>query len=322
MPTTITASAVVSAFGDYYLNNGQTENDINTKLMEPFGTMDVFRVIESEDTILRETNTAFSEVLQGFQKAFTPKGGVTFTPKEIKLYNVKVDELFYPDDLKNSWLGFLTSNNLDRTTWPFVRWFIEEYVLKQIKEDLELQAIFGGVYSAPTAGTANAASAVMNGIKKIINDAITATTITVISTGAPSTTPETWCEQVEAFVASVPELYWHQNMTLAMSRSLALRYRRGRQKKYNMYYNQSSELETVEGFDNIKIKGLASHNATTKIWMTPAVNAVLGMKGGSNKDIVEVEKVDRQVKVYTDFYIGIGFINDSIVFTNDRELPS
>ena len=40
--------------------------------------------------------------------------------------------------------------------------------------------------------------------------------------------------------------------------------------------------------------------------MTPELNAVLGVKGGSNKDIVEVEKVDRQVKVYTDFWMGLG----------------
>lgn len=322
MATTITASSVVTDFGAFYIDAGQNDSNIQTRLMEPFGTMDSFRVIESDDTVLRETNAAFSEVLQSFQKTFTPKGGVTFTPKAIPLFNVKVDELFYPDDLKNTWLGFLTSKKLDRTEWPFVRWFIEVYVLNQIKKDLEMSAIFGGIYVAPTAGTANAASATMDGIRKKINDAITATTTTAIATGAPNADNVLFCEQIEAFIAAVPETYWHEDMTLNMSRKNLLKYQRGRQKKYNMYYNQSSELSTVEGFDNIKIKGLASVTGSNKIWMTPDMNAVLGMKGGSNKDIVEVEKVDRQVKVYTDFYIGVGFIDDGVIFTNDQDLDA
>lgn len=320
MATVITSADVISAYGSYYINSGQSENDIHRRLREPFGTMEAFRMIDSEDTVLREANAGFSEVLQSFQKLFTPKGGVAFTPSSIPLFNVKVDELFYPDDLKNQWLAFMTSNNLDRTTWPFVRWFIEEYVLTQIKVDLETQAIYGGVYSAPASGVANAANQIMNGIKKTINDAVTAGSITVIPTGAPNADPVLWANQVEAFVGAVPELYWNGDMTLNMSRTLANRYIQGRTIKYNMYYPQVNTLNQVQNFENVKVRGLASHAGATKIWMTPDLNAVLGMKGGSNQDIVEVEKIDRQVKVYTDFWLGIGFIDPGIVFTNDRDL--
>jgi hypothetical protein len=320
MATVITSSQVVSDFGAFYIDAGQNENNIHNKLMEPFGSMDSFRIIESEDTVLREANTAFTEVLQGFQKVFTPKGGVTFTPKAIPLFNVKVDELFYPDDLKNQWLSFLTSNSLDRTTWPFVRFFIEEYVLKQIKQDLELKGIYKGVYAAPTGGTANNAVDTMNGVKKLINDATTATAIASIVTGTPSTDPVVWCTQIEDFCKAMPELYWDQPMDLNMSRTLALRYRQGRKLKYNMYYGQAADLSQVANFENVTVEGLASMIGSTKIWMTPTLNAILGFKGSGNQGTVEVEKVDRQVKVYTDFWIGAGFIDDSLVFTNDQDL--
>ena len=320
MATTITSASVVSDFGAFYIDAGQNENNIHQRLMEPFGSMDCFRIIETEDTVLREANVAYTEVLQGFQKAFTPKGGVTFTPKAIPLYNVKIDQLFYPDDLKSQWLSFLTSNNLDRTTWPFVRFFIEEYVLKQIKADLELQAIFKGVYVAPTAGTANSSNATMNGVRKLINDAITGTTTIASVTGALSTDPVTFCTQIEAFCASVPEVYWDQPMDLNMSRTLRLRYRQGRKLKYNMYYAMEPQLDQVANFENITVEGLASMNGSNKIWMTPFINGILGMKGGSNQSIVEVEKVDRQVKVYTDFWIGAGFVDDGLIFTNDQDL--
>jgi hypothetical protein len=320
MATVITATDVVSMFGAYYLNAGQDQNNIHDRLREQFGSQDAFTVIETEDTILRESNTAYAEVLQGFQKAFTPKGGVTFTPKQIPLFNVKVDQSFYPDDLKNSWFGFLLSEKLDRTEWPFVRWFIEVYVMGQIMADLETQAIYAGVYAAPTPGTANAAVAVMNGVKKIINDAITATTMTTLATGAPSATNTTWATQVEDFCKLIPELYWNQDFALNMSRGLALRYKQGRRTKYNSNYSQASDMLAVQDFENIQVTGRASMTGATKIWGTPKKNAILAFKGGSNKQIVEVEKVDRQVKVYTDFWIGAGFIDDGIVFTNDRDL--
>ncbi len=320
MPTVINSAQVVADFGAYYIDAGQNETNIHDRLREPFGTKDAFLQIDTEDTTLREANAAYTEVLQGFQTAFTPKGGITFTPKDIPLYNVKVDQSFYPDALKNQWLAFLTSNKLDRTEWPFVRWFIEKYVMGQIEHDLEMEAIYKAVYSAPVPNVANNAADVMNGIKKVINDGINGGTIVPIPTGAPNADPVLWCGQVETFCKAIPELYWGMGMQLNMSRALALRYKEGRRLKYNSNYAQVSEQMAVQDFEEIQVVGRASHTGSNKIWTTPKLNAVLPMKGGSNKDIVEVEKVDRLVKVYTDFWIGLGFIDDGLVFTNDQNL--
>lgn len=319
MATTITSSQVVSDFGSYYINSGQNENDIHSALRETFESKKIFTVVDSEDTVLRAVNTAFTEVIQAFQTAWTPKGGVTFTPEAIPLFNIKVDQEFYPDALKNQWLSFMTSNNLDRTTWPFVRWFIEKYVMGQILHDIE-KNLYGAVYAAPTPGTAGAASASFNGLKKLINDAITATTITTIATGAPSTTAATWTGQVEAFMAAVPELYWGESFNLEMSRALALRYVQGRRTKYNSYYVQAADKNAVEDFEQCSVQGLGSMSGVTKIFGTMQQNAILALKGGSNMNIVNVEKIDRKVKVYTDFWMGLGFINPALVFTNDQDL--
>jgi hypothetical protein len=320
MATVITATDVVTDFGEFYQDAGQGEGNIHQLLREEFGTKNAFTVVDTEDTVLRESNTNFQEVLQAFQKTFTPKGGVEFTPKSIPLYNVKVDELFYPDDLKNKWLSFLTSNSLDRTTWPFVRWFIEKYVMGQIMADLENSAIYKGVYVAPTTGVAGSAVNAMNGVKKIINDAVAAADITVLTTGAPSATNTTWCTQIETFAAQIPELYWNTEMELNMSRGLALRYKQGRRTKYNANYAQAKEMLAVQDFENITATGRASMVSENKIWMSPKANNILALKGGNNMNILEVEKVDRQVKVYTDFWVGVGFIDDRLVWTNDQNL--
>ena len=246
MPTIINAADVVTAFGAYYINTGKNENNIHARLRESFGSSDAFTIIDTEDTELRESNTQFSEALQSFQKTFTPKGGVAFTPKRIPLFNVKVDELFYPDELKNSWLAFMTSNKLDRTTWPFVRWFIEVYIIGQIQNDLEMKGIYNGVYKAPTEGTPNAAVEVMDGVKKLINDAITGNKIAPIVTGAPNADNKIWATQVETFSSSVPELYWNMPMPLNMNRGLAKRYKKGRREKYNSNYEQITDQMAVQ----------------------------------------------------------------------------
>ena len=92
--TTITATDVVTDFGAYYMNNGQTEEDIRTALQETFETQNAFTVIESDDTKLRMVNAAFGEVLQSFQTTFTPKGSVVFKTREIDLFNIKWTRLF------------------------------------------------------------------------------------------------------------------------------------------------------------------------------------------------------------------------------------
>lgn len=319
MATTITSSQVVTDFGAYYIDAGQNENNIHQTLREQFVDMDDFTVVDTEDTVLRETNVAYTEVLQAFQTAFTAKGGVTFTPKAIPLFNVKIDQLFYPDALKNQWLSFLTSNKLDRTTWPFVRFFIEKYVMGQIMHDM-VKNLYGASYVAPTPGTAGAASAAFDGLKKIINAAITAGSTTTIATGAPNATPATWCGQIETFNAGIPELYWEEPFTIKTSRSLALRYRQGRRTKYNSTWSQISNENLVQDFDQNTVVGRGSLAGVNKIWATPKLNSIMAFKGGGNKQIVEVERVDRQVKVFTDFWIGMGFINDALIWTNDQDL--
>lgn len=318
MATTITSSSVVADFGAYYINAGQNESNIHTVLRERFEEESDFTVVESEDTVLREVNATFGELLQPFQTQFTPKGTVTFLPKQIPLYNVKVDQSFYPDALKSQYLSFLTSENLDRTTWPFVRWFIEVYVMGAIAHDLT-QNLYAAEYAAPTPGTAGNANTSFNGLKKIINDGITAGSIVPITTGAPNADAKTWAGQIETFCTGIPELYWSTAMKLIMSRSLALRYKQGRRVKYNSNYAQVDEAMAVQDFEQILVTGRGSMTGSTKIWATPKNNAILAFKGGSNRHIVEVEKVDRLVKVYTDFWIGLGFINDSLVFTNNQD---
>jgi hypothetical protein len=129
-------------------------------------------------------------VVQPFQKQFTPLAGVTFQPVEIKQFRMKVGAQEYPDELEATWLGFLDSPEVDRKAWPFVRWYVEVYLIPQIKQDIELNEIYQGVYAAPEAGTPGAAGTSMDGLKITINRHIANGLISPIATGTVETDPQ------------------------------------------------------------------------------------------------------------------------------------
>lgn len=310
---------VVAQFGAYYLNQGQNLNRLYQLLRAPTTTEMMFTAINTDDTLWRAAKTLFSRVVQPFQKAFTPLAGVTFVPVAIQQFKMKVDAQEYPDELEATWLGFLDGPEIDRKAWPFVRWYVEIYLIPQIKVDIELNEIYQGVYAAPTAGTPGPAGTSLNGIKKTINDHITAGRITPITTGALSTDPLALVEQIEGFVDRIHKDYWNIPMMLGCSESVQRAFLRGQERKYGRNTGGGA-LDNVVNKTNITLCGHPSHRLTDKIWCTPVGNAVQLRKRLQNQTAVQVESVDRLLKFFTDFSMGIGFIIPEIIFTNDRDL--
>lgn len=312
---------IVSEFGAYYINQGQNASRLIKKLYEKSMTEQAFTTVVTDETKWRGSEGTITRLLQPFQKAWTPIGTASFEPIEIDAFKLKLDFEDYPDDLEATWLGFLADSNLDRKEWPFVRWLVEEHILPRMNEDYELNEIFAGVYGAPTPGTAGAAGSAMNGIKAIRNAFITAGRITPITTGALATDPLDFVDQIEEFVDSINTRYWNAPMELNVAQQLERRYLRGYERKYGRNLDYKGTGTKVEG-TNITLVGRPSHNGSDIIWATPKNNAVRLVKKSQNMNTVRIENVDRKVKLYTDFWTGIGFLIPEIVFTNNLELPA
>lgn len=310
---------VVTQFGAYYMANGQNLTRLYQLLRRATQTESMFTPVNTDDTLWRAAKTLFTRVVQPFQKAFTPLAGVVFSPVAIQQFKMKVDAQEYPDELEATWLGFLDGPEIDRKAWPFVRWYCEVYLIPQVKDDIEQLEIYQGVYQAPVAGTPGAASTSMNGIKFTINGHITAGRITPITTGALATEPVDFVDQVEEFVDGINKAYWNIPMMLGCSETLERRFLRGQERKYGKNTGGGALGNTVNN-TNITLKGLVSHQNTEKFWCTPVANAIMLRKRIQNQTAIQVESVDRLLKFFTDFSMGIGFIIPEIVFTNDRDL--
>jgi len=311
---------LINEFGNYYIPGNKNADRLIRHLRYPSVTEQAFRQVLTDATEYRLSEVRIGRLLQPFQKSWTPIGEAEFKPVTIKQYEMKLDHEVYPDEIEASWLGFLADNDLDRREWPLVRYLIENEMLPQIREDYELNEIYSGVYSAPSQGSAGPAGTAMDGIKRQINEYINQGRISPISTGALETDQVKFVEQIEDFTDQVSEQYYGINMDLCMSPDLVRRYQRGYKEKYGQALDFNLDRTQQVDFTGVTPKPCHSMIGSDKIWMTPRENAIRVAKKQANLDQVRLEPVDRKVKIFTDFWKGIGFGIPEIVFTNDQDL--
>ena len=167
--------------------------------------------IKTDDTVYRLAKSTISSLVQSFQKSFTPKGDVTFTPYPIELFKMKVDMEIYPDDIEDNWLGFLASNSLTRKDWPLIRYILESHAFGKIAEDMELNEYYKGVYAAPTPGVAGANGTAMDGLKKTLQSAgISRLTMAALDAA-------TIYDQIEAAFEQISEVYQTTEMVVCVA---------------------------------------------------------------------------------------------------------
>src|SRR5690606_12675307 len=99
--------------GAFYKAGGQNVNDLIAMIYQGSVTEQYFSAIRTDKTKIDKASAEITSVLQAFQKQFTAKGNSTFKPRSIELTKLKIDVEEYPDDIEQSWLGFLSSSNLD-----------------------------------------------------------------------------------------------------------------------------------------------------------------------------------------------------------------
>ena len=307
----LTTTAIVQEYGAYYLNSGQNMARLQQLLFFKRESLKHFTPIKTDDTVYRMAQGRISSLVQSFQKGWTPKGDLEFTPNELKLHKMKVDFEVYPDDIEDNWLGFLASNSLDRKEWPLVRYILESYIYNQIAEDLELNEIYKGVYTAPTAGTAGAAGKSMDGLKKALQHADVNHDSTIGALDGA-----TIYDQAEAIFELVSERY----QTTQMNIHFAPKWHRAflKDKRSLGYYDLTGpgSINDSLDFSPSKVVGLPSMIGTNDWFVTPKTNAIHLTKKGENAGKVKIEEAKRCVNILTDWWEGVGFGINELVWTN------
>lgn len=315
----ITATALKTQYGAFYLDGGQSEKNLFDQVFRTATFDNLFTMVKTNDTIIRNVLVSGAEVLQGYQSAFTAKGGVTFDPAPIDLYHVKADDKILPDTLEDSYVGFLTGEGQKRADWPVVRYWLERIFFQQLVEDIQTNA-FKAEAVTPTAGTATTALQALNGFKKIVQLRIADGKIpssNIISTGALEADPVDFVEQVEAMVGGIPDhLVDRLNAPIVMAPVLAARFKTGMRTKYNMNYQQA-DLVSVVNHENLKVVGDSALSGSSKIFIAEKKNLVLGIKRPAL--LADIQPADREVKALHDHWRGYGIVDGRYFWTNDLE---
>jgi hypothetical protein len=309
----ITTTSIVQEYGAYYIDAGQNKNRLLSLLTQGRELEKFVTPIKSNDTIYRLGNASFSSLVQPFQKTFTQKGGVVIIPNEIRVYNIKIDDEFYPDEMKANWLGFLTAHIVDRKDWPLVKWLLESYYKQQIDRDMEMNEYYKGVYATPIAGVAGADGTSMNGLKKQLQDGVNDGTIN--SVDIEPLDAATIFDQVEAFTDEISEVYQGVEMNVFMSRKWYKKYMQD--KRAQGFYQKTADTQIDGGIDFTpqSVKPLACMTGENDIWCTPKANLMLITSETITKTNFKVEEAKRNVAIMADWWEGLGFGINQAVWT-------
>jgi hypothetical protein len=322
-------------FGAYYQPRGQNAERLRKLLMydnTPFESQ--FTLMPLEGDVLEYGLTSHDRVLQPFKPVWSPTGQLGGTPRKITLQRVKVNVEEIPDYLVNTWLGFLTTEgkkdpNINRATWPFVRWYVEMYLIPKAKEDQYMEAYYG-IYADPgTNSTPGAEGTSLDGLAKKINVDIDNGDLTPISTGALDTDPELFVDQTEDFAEQMMDRYRGQRLVINMHDTFAQLFKTGMLEKYNVNYAQVADGGLMQLRKRTNISVMGHHNFLTdvggdpsqKLICSPAGNLLKLARVESKEDsALRLEQVDYKLKMFNDWHVAYDYFDPRILFTNDVEL--
>lgn len=311
---------IVTAFGAYYLDSGQNKKRILGMLSQGLATPQYCTRIRTDDTIFQLSKLSMGDIVQSFQKGWTPKNASAFTPNELRQFHFKIDEEITPDDIEATWLGFLASENVARAEWPLIKFLIEhptQGIIAAINRDLELKEYGHGVYAAPTANVAGITGRSMNGIIKQLRDGVADDTINSVPIGALNR--DTIFDQVELFVDGISEVYQNMAMNIFMSPTWAKFYHRDKRAQGFYAFPHEANVQHISGkidFMPQQVVALPSLSGSNVIFATPKENLLHLTKKGNNKTKFKVEEYRRVVSVLADWWEGIGFGMNAAVWTN------
>lgn len=305
-------SGLVTQFGDYYIDEGQNESRLLTQLRQKTTTTRHAKSIIYDGELYRFANVALGEVVQQFQKQFTPKGVLNFKPNEIRLRNIKVDLELHPDDLKGTWAGFLIDKDTnDRGKWPIVRYAGEKQVIPQIHNDMELKAYYKGKYKEPVVGTPGTTSDVLDGVGTLLDAGIADGSMQVVSLSEAVSKANAF-DMIEEFVENFDAALEGTQMQLFCDPKVLRWYHQDKRNTHGADVNYDPKNPTVD-FSTCKLIGLPSMAGVKAFWSTAEGNFLsIRRKNGMNKPVLQ--DFDRSVKFMTDWWEGLGFGYNELVY--------
>lgn len=324
MASNITVSQLVSEYGEYYDGNPENKNKLTEQLREKPRTAQAFKphYTKGQATIEKLVNEEMDEVVQSYQETFTPKTTNAFPPNTIELFNLKIDFKGSPDKFRNSFLAQLDNpqSNQDRKTAPYVAHVMDQ-LMKQSVADRETKSYRNGRYVAPSSGTAGNAINAMDGLVYTFREAVKAGGANF----ALSTDPSNVAQALDAFEEAankLPSTFDGQKICFWADPTYVRNYLKDRRNTHgaDMNYRDGNlviDFSDIYG-DGVgwEIKPLQALKGTGMIAVSPYDN-VVHARPEDNMPEFQVDGLERQVSIYTDWWEGFGVVRNELIYVFD-----
>jgi hypothetical protein len=305
--TALNITDLNTALGSYYRKN--KDGIISEMLLG----MNVDQNFEVWDDVKDEVPLPSLEISDLVKPAndttFSPTANaLKFGARILKVRKWKVDLLIVPGDLEKTWLGRYKKKGSDPMDLPFEQ-YIFDYIIQKVHNNVRMSALYNGIYNA--GGTAPVD--IMNGLKKLIADEITATTITPITTGV--VTEANVIASLLAVYDGIGDAYKNVPTQMIVSNQLFDWYTR----KYNPISNTSLVVDDINKLSNAHLNQfpLAGTNcvlkrepgmgASQRIICTPKTNMVYGTDSFGEENNIKVQEFERTIKIMIDAKSGVNF---------------
>jgi hypothetical protein len=253
--------------------------------------------------------------LQTFKKQFSPKGTQTFTPLPIRLRRIKIDLTIDPEDIVETYFGFLSGLPMaERSNWPVVRYIWEQLVAPKWGQNMSLCDWAGDFTAATNDTVAGPTLGSYDGLKTIITENLAgaATMNELTLTNDPTVASEVFAAFEEAFDA-LDQAYQREEMVVLCSPKAATLYFRDRRNTHGQNTDYKGDINNlfIDGHPNVKIQplnGMGRNGDHGWLVITPKRNLINGKRlnaeGGYN---FRMEEDHRTVDIMADWKEAVGF---------------
>lgn len=319
---TIDAGELLTEFGTF-LSQNQQNLALIRELVNGFTSSEHFTSVPAV-TEYRAVRAFITSVVQQFTNKWSAAGKTKFTPIIVKNRRHKINFPIVPSEVLDSYMFHLYDEGLAPDQMPITKYIINVMLFPQILEDIELRMVFKGKFVEKDfdSDEAGIPEDSMDGLETILVEAKTTGDKGInfyegkAGFAWETATAKEIIDHVNGFVDFLSPLYKTKAMNIGISHENLRRYERAYKEVWGQNSGQSGDFGTrkIDYSLNVLVAYDGMYSSPI-MFSTPKQNMVkLRHKNEAPNVINDVQKHDYEVRLYGEFWLGVGFPIGEAVF--------
>lgn len=274
------------------------------------------------NTNYKAVESIMSEVSQQFTDAWTPKGTMKFTPREIQYRRHKVNVAIRPASIIKSWLVYLYEQGTSIDQKPITKYIIEHHLLPKILDDITRSMIAKGKFVdagvKEDGDEAPAAKNSMDGFETILAEGLANADCKFNYfkdvKDVNALTDQELFEYVNKFAEAISSYF--KIMKIYCSPSVFQRYCRVEFDIYGKYTGAENHNGKIR-FTSESLVPLESMYGSPILFATPTENFVMLVDYSKAENCIEsMEKNHYTLDIIGEYSLAVGFKIEEAVFAS------